>query len=116
MGYRERTLTLRFDGNSDLPDLGDDVIVTIRNPQLLSLEKLQPRDVPLKEDGTPVNNADATMATYEMIAKLITSWNVFDAEDDSEDPPPLGDVTVENVAKLPMAILTAITDKLNPNP
>jgi hypothetical protein len=117
-GYKNRTITLKFDGTSALDDLGEDIWVMIRNPKLMNVEKLTPREIPLDENGIPKDSKDAMLASYEVMAGLIVKWNVYDADDDSDDPQPLTEVTPENIAKLPMGILTSISDQMaaiNPN-
>lgn len=104
MGYTDRTITLTFD------ELGPDISVTIRNPLLLPVSKLTPRPIPLKDDGTPVNDDDAQTASYEVIAGIITTWNVFDPLADTDVL--LGAPSVETVAQLPVAILNALASEL----
>ncbi|MGW2861955.1 hypothetical protein [Streptomyces sp. NPDC001205] len=126
-GYTEPYVLLRFD------DLGDDVSVLIRNPQLLPPREITPRDVPLDDKGQPVDTDDAQTAMYEIFARLIVAWKVYDASqssplevgDDADpvalfqslgtaDPQPrIGPVNVENIAKLPMRIISSLMDTVN---
>jgi hypothetical protein len=114
-GYSGRVVTLRF---PELTAEGDpEIHVAIRNPRLIPLDLLQPRDIDLGPDGRPVNMEDAKLANNEVLAKLVIGWRVYDASDVSVDadgneldqaPLPLP-ATPDAVAKLPTAIFTAIT-------
>ena len=106
MGYRNRTIRMDFD------DLGDGVYVTLRNPKLVPADRLAPRQVAMDANGMPANQNDMFMATYETVANLITDWCVYDAEDESEDPAPLGAPSIENVAKMPSEMFERITNEL----
>lgn len=126
MSYTEpyRLLTFR--------DLGDDVSVLIKNPQLLPPDMLSPEDVPLNEQGEPLNPKDAMAASYKLLAGLIVAWKVYEAFDpadtldiDDEDDPAaimarldagtqqrFGKVTPEAVGRLPMAILGRLMEEV----
>jgi hypothetical protein len=104
VAYLNRTITLRFDGESlldgifadddgkplRLPNLGDDVWVVVRNPLLMPQALLTPkREVALNPDGTPVNRAEGIQAGTEVIAGLIASWNLTDVLADNDDVVPI---------------------------
>lgn len=126
MAYTNRTIRLQFDGtqvidglektddNPDgtmhLPDLGDGIYVTVRNPMLMPPSKLVPKtDVPLDANGQPVDREAALMAGAEVMAGLVTDWRVFDPLDDADDPQPLPlPATPEAMAGLPTTISNAI--------
>ncbi|MFD7016140.1 hypothetical protein [Streptomyces sp. NPDC059928] len=126
-GYSNRYIPLPF------PKLGERVSVLLRNPRLLPPSEITPRDVPLGSNGQPLDPAAAQEAMYEVMARVIVAWNVYDASSaggpldidltadnvdeqlkalESADQKRLGDVTAENVARLPMAIITAIGEEL----
>lgn len=126
-GYNNPYVLLTF------PDLGDDVSVLMRNPQLLSQSVLMPKDVAVDEHGRPLDPAEANASMYEVIARVLVAWKVYDASPtvpvevtDDADPvalfeslgtggaqPRIGAVTVDNVAKLPMVIIKRIMEELN---
>lgn len=103
VAYLNRTFTLRFDGtgtmplvrNEDgsekkLPNLGDGIFVTIRNPLLAPSSVLVPdRDVEVDDDGKPVDRQAAIDAGNEVVARLISDWCVPDPDDPSDDAPSL---------------------------
>jgi hypothetical protein len=125
-GYTSPYVLLPF------PDLGDDVSVLIRNPQLLPPSELTPEDVQLDERGQPVDPQAANMAMYKVFARLIVAWKVYDASElitpvevsEDADPvalfeslettaqPRLGAISAENIARLPMRIINRIGAEL----
>ncbi|MBX7464973.1 hypothetical protein [Streptomyces sp. NPDC057910] len=126
-GYTSRYIALPF------PELGDRVSVLLRNPRLLPPSEITPRDVALGPDGQPVDSAAAQQAMYEVMARVIAAWNVYDASSpgapididldapdfaeqlkalEAADQTRLGPITADNVARLPMAIIAAISDEL----
>lgn len=106
-GYADRTVTLYFQ------DLGPEIYVTLRNPKTMSPTALRPRDIPLDANGVPVNQEEAEAAMYEMLAALVKDWCVYDATSDAEDQPRLTlPATSDLIRKLPMSIITGITEKL----
>lgn len=109
MGYKDRTVLLEF---PELVDDGDECWVRIRNPKLMPPSMLMPDDVPTSPDGQPVDVKAAEQATYAMMAKMVQSWHVWDATDDSDEPPLLGDPTPEAFAKLPVEIVMRITGEI----
>ena len=119
MGYANRLVHLDF--TEELAEPGDQIWITIRNPKLLAAGELRPRDIAMMPDGvTPVNVSDAESAMYEMLAKLIVGWHVYDASDLALDA--LGNpgaqqilplpATPENVAKLPAIIVKKISEEI----
>jgi hypothetical protein len=125
-GYTSPYVLLPF------PDLGDDVSVLIRNPQLLPPSELTPEDVQLDERGQPVDPQAANMAMYKVFARLIVAWKVYDASElitpvevsEDADPvalfeslettaqPRLGAISAENIARLPLRIINRIGAEL----
>jgi hypothetical protein len=115
------------------PDLGDRVSVLMRNPKLLPPAEITPRDVPVDDRGQPLDQADAQQAMFEVIARIVVKWRVFDGSAAAPDLPelnldadpetleaqvaalsaaeqdPLGAVTPENVARLPLVIINDIS-------
>jgi hypothetical protein len=126
MSYANPYVLLQF------PDLGDDVSVLIRNPQLMPPDSLTPGDIPLNDKGEPVNAQDAKNETYKIIAGLIVAWKVYEAFDPGDtldidpnaDPAALfeslgageqqrfGKVTPDAVGRLPMAILGRLMEEI----
>lgn len=126
MSYAEPYKLLTF------PELGEDVSVLIRNPQLLPPDMLSPEDVPLDDKGQPLVAKDAMAASYKMFAGLIVAWKVYEPFDPADaldidpeaDPAALfeslgsgeqlrfGKVTPEAVGRLPMAIITRIMEEV----
>lgn len=126
MSYTNPYVLLEF------PELGDDVSVLIRNPQLMPPDALSPEDVPLDDKGMPVNPQDGLNASYKVMAGLIVAWKVYEIFnpadgldiDIDEDPADilarlgagtqqrLGKVTPEAVGRLPMSIITRIMDEV----
>lgn len=127
MSYTNPYVLLEF------PDLGDDVSVLIKNPQLMPPDALSPEDVPLDDKGMPVNPQDGLNASYKVMAGLIVAWKVyevFNPDDGSLDINPdddpadvlarlgagtqqrFGKVTPDAVGRLPMAIITRIMEEV----
>lgn len=126
MSYTEPYKLLTF------PDLGEDVSVLIKNPQLMSPEALSPEDVPLDDKGQPVNRQDGMNASYKVLARLIVAWKVYEVynPDDTLDINPdddpadilallgegaqqrFGKVTPESVSRLPAAIITRLMEEV----
>ena len=125
-GYTNPYVLLQF------PDLGDDVSVLMKNPQLLPPSEIQPEDVPTDDNGQPIDQAAAQEAMYKVMARLIVAWKVYEAFnpdaaldiDPEADPAALfeslgageqkrlGNVTVENIARLPLAIINRIGEEV----
>lgn len=126
MSYANPYVLLEF------PELGPDVSVLIKNPQLMPPDALTPEDIPLNEKGEPVNAQDAMGESYKIIAALIVAWKVYEAfsSDDAVDINPdddpadvlarldasgqkrFGKVTPEAVSRLPMAILGRLMEEV----
>jgi hypothetical protein len=110
-GYANRIVTINF---PELTADGDPLIhVVMRNPRLVPPGEMMRGEVPLGPDGTPDTKA-AMSASYEILAKLIIGWHVYDATDASE-----GDqarltlpATAAAVGKLPMEILNKLAEQL----
>jgi hypothetical protein len=112
------------------PDLGEDISVLMKNPQLQPPAAITPEDVPLDENGQPLDPQAANEAMYKVMAKLIVSWKVYEAPSveieidpnadpadvlaalDAGEPRRLGSVTPENVAKLPLAIINRVGEEI----
>ncbi|MFG2412270.1 hypothetical protein [Streptomyces goshikiensis] len=126
-GYSNPYILLQF------PELGDDVSVLMRNPQLLAPSEVTPRDVLLDDRGQPVDQQDAQIAMYEVFERVIVAWKVYDgavasalelAEDADpvalyeslnavqEAQPRLGAVTVDNISRMPLRIVNKIGEEL----
>ncbi|MFF7881066.1 hypothetical protein ACH40F_07685 [Streptomyces sp. NPDC020794] len=126
-GYTNRFVLLPF------PELGDKVSVLMRNPRLLPPSEITPEDVQTDTEGRPVDPQAANQAMYKVMARLIVNWHVYDgagegvlpdidldADDldaqlaalEEADQVRLDKVTPENVAKLPMAIITRIGEEI----
>lgn len=101
-GYANRTIMLDF---PELSEEGDKVHVIIRNPRTMPTAELKPNTtVTLGPDGQP-DEAAAEQAGYEVLARMVTAWHVYDATDTSDDQQPLPlPATPELVAKLPVEI------------
>jgi hypothetical protein len=110
-GYRNRIITLDF---PDLCEEGDSVTVTLRNPQSVPFDTLQPREVNRDAQGNALDPKDAALAQYEVYAKLVVNWRVYDASAESDDQPLLGSpATGELFARLPLAIQEKIAEAVN---
>lgn len=123
-GYTNPFIRLPF------PDLGEDVSVLLKNPQLLPPADLQPEDIATDESGKPIDPQAANEAMYKVMARVIVAWKVYEAPsvditiDPNADPADilealgasapkrLGAVTPENIAKLPVTILNRIGEEI----
>ncbi len=115
--YANRVVTLDFPELSSDP-VNDPIRVVLRNPKLQPPRTLVPsQDVELV-DGQPADQQAALNATFEVVAKLIIGWRVYDPTADitlDENLEPTGDQDLlpqrfdaETVAKLPSVILDRI--------
>lgn len=125
-GYANPYVLLQF------PDLGDDVSVLMKNPQLLPPSEITPEDVPTDDNGQPVDPNEAQQAMYRVMTRVIVAWKVYEAFNPNEaldidpdaDPAELfetlgtgeqqrlGKVTPENVGRLPLAIINRIGEEI----
>lgn len=124
-GYTNPYVLLQF------PDLGDDVSVLMKNPQLLPPSEITPEEVPTNEQGQPTDPQAANEAMYKVMARLIVAWRIYEAfSDDALDIDPdadpaelfaslgageqkrLGKVTAENVGRLPLAVLNKVSEEI----
>ncbi|MFE9844672.1 hypothetical protein [Streptomyces goshikiensis] len=126
-GYSNPYVLLTF------PELGDDVSVLMRNPQLLPPKEVTPKDVPLDDRGQPLDPQQAQEAMYEVFARVIVAWKVYDASQapllelgDDVDPvalfeslgdaqtpqPRLGPITIENIARMPLKIINRVAEEI----
>lgn len=113
MGYKDRTVELKFDGSTDYDDLGEGCFVKIKNPKLLPLSKLIPEEVETDAAGAPVDKDAPLNAVYARMASVIIDWCVWDPDDESDNPALLElPATAETVAKLPASITEAIAEQL----
>ena len=109
-GYANRLITIQF---PELAEGDDKIYVTIRNPKRVPPSELRGRDVAMDAAGNPLDSEDAELAGYEVIAKLIVGWHVYDATSLEDDQPLLGlPATPESVAKLPLEIVNRIGETL----
>ena len=124
-GYANPFVLLRF------PELGDDVSVLMRNPQLLPPKEITPEDVAMDDKGQPVDPNEAQEAMYKVFARVIVAWKVYDAGSgpvdipEDADPvamfeqldgagaqPRIGAISVENMARLPMRVINRIMEEI----
>lgn len=125
-GYTNPYVLLQF------PDLGDDVSVLMKNPQLLPPSEIQPEDVPVDDKGQPLDPQAANESMYKVMGRLIVAWKVYEAFapgdtldiDPDADPAELfaslgggeqtrlGKITPENIGRLPLAILNRIGEEI----
>ncbi|MGK5728921.1 hypothetical protein [Streptomyces sp. URMC 124] len=126
-GYTHPYVLLQF------PELGDDVSVLMRNPQLLPPREITPEDVAMDASGQPVDPQAANEAMYKVFARVIVAWKVYDSAGTAppeigpdSDPvalyeqlregggqPRIGDITAENVARLPMKIINRVMEEIS---
>lgn len=126
-GYTNRVILLQF------PELGDHVSVLMRNPRLLPPSEITPEDVAVDANGQPIDSQAANASMYKVMAKLIVAWHVYDASTagaavdidldadnldeqlqafEAAEQVRLGEITAENVAKLPVAIINRIGEEI----
>ena len=122
-GYANRVVTIHF---PELSEPEDDVHVVMRNPKTVPAGELRSSagDFAAAEAaegaGFAVSDEKAEHAGYAVLAKLIIGWHAYDGTSAEDDQPLLGlPATPELVAKLPMEILTRLSEelaKVNPQP
>ena len=127
-GYNNPYVILQF------PELGDDVSVLMRNPQLLPPAEITPEDVPMNEHGQPQDPRQAQDAMYKVFARIIVAWRVYDASEapplelsEGADPvalyeslnaghnpqPRLGEINVENIGRMPLRIINRVMEEIS---
>lgn len=132
MGYSQPVIRRPFPDLTD--DLaGDPIWVTIKNPKIMPPDSLRPREIPTDSEGRPVNETDALMAMYEILAGLVIGWRVYDATqislDEMGNAAPMvllpavskdAPATAAMVRCLPMTIINDLADQVkqaaNPSP
>lgn len=127
MSYTNPYVLLQF------PELGDDVSILLKNPQLLPPSEITPEDVPVDDKGQPLDSKAAQEAMYKVFAKIIVAWKVYDATaaspvevaadadpvalfesfGASEEQPRLGAITAENVGRLPVRVINRLMEELS---
>lgn len=99
----------------DFPDLSEDddpIYVTIRNPKTVPADVLMPSaDVPLGEDGKPESSA-AISSSFEVMAKLIIDWHVYDGLTEEDSPALPLPATPEMLRSLPFEIVERIASEM----
>jgi hypothetical protein len=109
MPYANRVLHLDF---PELSAEGDPVWIKMRNPKFLSPAEIRGRKARPAGDEQADTDAEEN-SSYELFAKLIIGWHVYDAADNDDNPPPLGmPATAASVAKLPVEILNRLGEEL----
>ena len=123
MAYANRVITKHF---TELVEPGDDIWVTIRNPQLMSPGEFTSSEADLETgpDVQPVANEANKRAVNRLGAKLIIGMRVYDPTapielDDHGNPLPTAEPVLlpakpaaEDVAKLPMGIINWLAQEL----
>ncbi|HEY6021604.1 MAG TPA: hypothetical protein VIY48_17575 [Candidatus Paceibacterota bacterium] len=106
MAYTNRTIRIEF------PELGDDIWVAIHNPMLMPSSMLQPdTDIKLNSNNEPVDPRAAIEGAYEVAAKLVSSWNIYDPLDTSDNPEPFPvPATSELLKKAPQIVTMRISE------
>jgi hypothetical protein len=108
MGYAQPLIRLDF---PDLAEDGDPIWVVIRSPKTMPNEAfLLPSGAAALDENSP----EAMTVTYEMIARFVHDWHVYDATatgPEADVPLPVP-ATPELLAKLPVTILRAISDEM----
>lgn len=103
MGYKDGIITEKF------PTLGDDVWVTIKDPEFLTDAEAETRPVAKNPDGTE-NEDDRLTAYYELLASLVIDASLFDKADNSPIKVPL---TVEDLrSRIPRRVRKFISKTL----
>lgn len=125
-GYQNRLILLTF------PELTDGCSVLLRNPQLMAPHELDTSAA--LADGENSDKGTAREGMNEVMKGMIVAWrNVYPAEvdlsavdvDGTQDlaelmdalnataQEPLGAVTLDNVSRLPMAIVNKIAEQIS---
>jgi len=82
-GYSNRIVHVAF---PELSEEDDPIWLSIRNPRYMAPSELRPKDLPVGDDGKPLDNEAAQAAMYEVYAKLIVGWRVYDPTTIAVDP------------------------------
>lgn len=105
----------------DLGDIAEGCYVQIHNPRVLPPSMLEPsKRIRIKPDGTPEDEEAAAAAGYEVLARLVRDWHVYDATVLDDDQPVLElPATVDKIKRLPLDVVLRINaevEKASPNP
>jgi hypothetical protein len=121
-GYAARLLHITFPELSEDPN-ADPIYVGMRNPKVMPMDQIQPsgEEVTVGPDGQVVPPKSAKDSMYEIIAKLVVSWRVYDATHMELDPTsgqptdqpllPLP-ATPDLVRRLPGAIVNRLAEEV----
>lgn len=132
MGYANATIRVTFDELSEDPVI-DPIWAVMRNPRMMPPGELKFEDVPVGDDGKPLDADLAETAMYERLSKAIVALRAYDASAVGVDPltgeiadqplltPP---ITPDLLRKLPMAMIEklstvfveALSPKSDPDP
>lgn len=107
------------------PELSEDaasdpIWVSMRNPRLMPSGALRQADVPVGDDGKPIDLDAAERAMHERLAKVIIGARAYDATTIDIDPNTgeelpqellTGPFTADVVARLPMAIINRMAEE-----
>jgi hypothetical protein len=105
-GYANRKIMLDF---PELSEPGDKVHIIIRDPRMMSVNEITP-DLP---DNAENDRAAVTRATFDVLARMVVAWHVYDATSLDDDQPLLDlPATGDTVAKLPLAIQERLAEEL----
>lgn len=116
-GYSNRVIHIPFPDLTDDPE--DRVWLSIRNPQYMAPGEMRPKDLAVGEDGKPADPVAGMEAMYEVYAKMILGWRVYDPDSIRIDPETGEELDMERmpspptaalVAKLPMVILNKLSE------
>jgi hypothetical protein len=108
--YANQFVTLDF---PDLSEEGDPIFIKIRNPKTVPVDKLKGATDPIDPETGEIIRSKAMDSGIEVIAGLIVDWHVYDGTTEDEDSEPMGlPATAELVRKLPMEIISRISDEI----
>jgi hypothetical protein len=105
MAYLSRTVRVDL---SDLVDDPEGSFVELRSPAMLSTDELGRLGL---LTSIPDNASDQAKVTFgqQRLAKLVTSWRVFDAETDEL----LGEPTPEALGRVPSVVTERVANALS---
>jgi hypothetical protein len=110
MGYANRLIRLDF---PEFSEENDPIFVTIRNPKLVPPDTLIVSNLVDRPDDKPVTTEEAIAGNAEVISRLVSIWNVYDAADDSDNPQRLPlPATPDLARKLPREITSRILEEV----